>query len=591
MASSGVRQQAPILTGTLFAVGEANKKNSYLPAERWIAARSASAAVSSDKMATPSELSIEEIRNYLLENGGTARNHDVVKHFKKFLTDPETRVEARNRFKEYVNTLATIKNEEGEKYLVLKKKYRQNSLDLSSPEQSESPIATPDISTPVSPLRLPPPYRPPPPAPQSPSSNNGSSQPEESCSNFVLEEAAINGEKNDVDRTETGLSTSSPPVPPRRKSQDKIKIENKENVDRNKGGSEAVIKEDEAVVVNPGSTEQLSFRERMQRFNRMASETDLQGRPNGAITPTKKRSDKGADEDDSASVASQQLDGKSREWLVRAAQGDYQALAKLAAEEPRLARLKDPTSGTALHWAAKHGDENIVKLIAGTYKDYIKSVNETTNGGYTPLHIAMQFDHENIFNLLVQVYGANQEIRDYSGKKARQYLVSQEAAVSQDTFRKIKARKKHAEKDLGFLRIGSLNVRVKRTTEAFSQFLGVATSSASSNHEKIHKTWGSADNVQVDQKVMPPPKYAPIKKRRSRRAQDFSASRDHQVASQPSTPLLQGKVSRSSNSIHRRPTSTTAVNSNTTPRTQPNNDSDSDTACGFDSAWRGSAQL
>nr|XP_034185884.1 ankyrin repeat domain-containing protein SOWAHB isoform X10 [Osmia lignaria] len=552
MASSGVRQQAPILTGTLFAVGEANKKNSYLPAERWIAARSASAAVSSDKMATPSELSIEEIRNYLLENGGTARNHDVVKHFKKFLTDPETRVEARNRFKEYVNTLATIKNEEGEKYLVLKKKYRQNSLDLSSPEQSESPIATPDISTPVSPLRLPPPYRPPPPAPQSPSSNNGSSQPEESCSNFVLEEAAINGEKNDVDRTETGLSTSSPPVPPRRKSQDKIKIENKENVDRNKGGSEAVIKEDEAVVVNPGSTEQLSFRERMQRFNRMASETDLQGRPNGAITPTKKRSDKGADEDDSASVAS---------------------------------------GYTALHWAAKHGDENIVKLIAGTYKDYIKSVNETTNGGYTPLHIAMQFDHENIFNLLVQVYGANQEIRDYSGKKARQYLVSQEAAVSQDTFRKIKARKKHAEKDLGFLRIGSLNVRVKRTTEAFSQFLGVATSSASSNHEKIHKTWGSADNVQVDQKVMPPPKYAPIKKRRSRRAQDFSASRDHQVASQPSTPLLQGKVSRSSNSIHRRPTSTTAVNSNTTPRTQPNNDSDSDTACGFDSAWRGSAQL
>lgn len=32
----------------------------------------------------------------------------------------------------------------------------------------------------------------------------------------------------------------------------------------------------------------------------------------------------------------------------------------------------------ALHWGAKHGDENIVKLIAGTYKDYIKGVNETT---------------------------------------------------------------------------------------------------------------------------------------------------------------------------------------------------------------------
>lgn len=52
------------------------------------------------------------------------------------------------------------------------------------------------------------------------------------------------------------------------------------------------MQEDEAVAANPGSTEQLSFRERMQRFNRMASETDLQGRPNGNITPTKKRSDK-----------------------------------------------------------------------------------------------------------------------------------------------------------------------------------------------------------------------------------------------------------------------------------------------------------
>lgn len=31
--------------------------------------------------------------------------------------------------------------------------------------------------------------------------------------------------------------------------------------------------------------------------------------------------------------------------------------------------------------------------------------------------------------------GANQDVRDHSGKKARQYLVSQEAAVSQDTFR------------------------------------------------------------------------------------------------------------------------------------------------------------
>ncbi|EGI64514.1 hypothetical protein G5I_07021 [Acromyrmex echinatior] len=207
----------------------------------------------------------------------------------------------------------------------------------------------------------------------------------------------------------------------------------------------------------------------------------------------------------------------------------------------------------------------------------------------------MQFGHENIFNLLVQVYGANQDIRDYSGRKARQYLASQEAAVSQDTFHKIKARKKHAEKDLGFLRIGSLNVRVKRTTEAFSQFLGVATSSTTNNNnEKIHKSWGSADNVQLEQKLMPPPKYAPIKKRRSRRPQDFGSSQERQqVASQPTTPLLQGKMSRPNRTVQRRPTSTTSINSNSIASggVQQNGDSDSDTTCGFDSAWRGSAQL
>ncbi|XP_046413876.1 ankyrin repeat domain-containing protein SOWAHB isoform X3 [Neodiprion fabricii] len=483
-------------------------------------------------MATPSELSLEEIRKYLLDNGGTARNHDLVKHFKKFLTDPETRVEARNKFKEYVNSLATIRNEEGEKYLVLKKKYRHAPLSTSTSSSSltESGLPIPSSpSTPLSPLREPPPYRPPPPAAASPSS--GSADPRD--------RQDLGGDDGSGKVVEENQSVSSPPIPPRRKSQDKLRIEN--------NNKENVLPEGEKIVDD---------------------ETAVGG----------------TDEDDRASVASQ-LDGKSREWLVRAAQGDYQTLAKLAAEEPRLARLRDPSSYTALHWGAKHGNEDIVKLIAGTYKDYIKSVNETTNGGYTPLHIAMQFDHENIFNLLVQVYGANQDVRDYSGKKARQYLASQEAAVSQDTFRKIKARKKHAEKDIGFLRIGSLNVRVKRTTEAFSQFLGVATSNASATNEKIHKSWGSADNIQTEHKVMPPPKYAPIKKRRSRRAQDFNS---HQRNNNPH-PQGHGQVTDPpQRGLTQQPPPVTNVEVTSPP---PQNDSDSDNACGFDSAWRGSALM
>lgn len=54
------------------------------------------------------------------------------------------------------------------------------------------------------------------------------------------------------------------------------------------------------------------------------------------------------------------------------------------------------------------------------------------------------------------------------------------------------------EKDSGFLRIGSLNVRVKRTTEAVSNFLGVSQS----NLDKAHKTWGSADSIQVKKRLI-----------------------------------------------------------------------------------------
>jgi hypothetical protein len=42
-------------------------------------------------MAVSRGLSLEAIRDFMLENGGKVTNHDLVKHFKGFLTNPETR--------------------------------------------------------------------------------------------------------------------------------------------------------------------------------------------------------------------------------------------------------------------------------------------------------------------------------------------------------------------------------------------------------------------------------------------------------------------------------------------------------------------
>lgn len=90
-----------------------------------------------------------------------------------------------------------------------------------------------------------------------------------------------------------------------------------------------------------------------------------------------------------------------------------------------------------------------------------------------------------------------------------------------------------AEKDLGFLRIGSLNARVKKTRESFNSFMGgshqktlnrypphyhphhhqhqmmesqkIAVRSSAPQQQfkiddniKMHKSWGSADNIPIN---------------------------------------------------------------------------------------------
>lgn len=165
---------------------------------------------------------------------------------------------------------------QGEKYLVLKKKYRHDLDDLlpTSTYSPGSPLATPDFATlsPNSSLRDPPPYRPPPPAPLSPSSGEISSPsrtlsppPEElyatvnksrrtsvdqSSSNDGYVSYQRQDERANRMFEETESVISSPPVPPRRKSQDKMKLENKENINVDRGNNDyEVIKVSKTIEI------------------------------------------------------------------------------------------------------------------------------------------------------------------------------------------------------------------------------------------------------------------------------------------------------------------------------------------------------
>ena len=69
--------------------------------------------------------------------------------------------------------------------------------------------------------------------------------------------------------------------------------------------------------------------------------------------------------------------------------GDYHTLMKMLRDDPRLSKAKDFTTGyTALHWAAKQGNLDLVKLLAGNYQ---VNVNVRSFGGYTPLHLGKRF--------------------------------------------------------------------------------------------------------------------------------------------------------------------------------------------------------
>lgn len=115
----------------------------------------------------------------------------------------------------------------------------------------------------------------------------------------------------------------------------------------------------------------------------------------------------------------------AHEWLVKCAAGLWGHIYGLLLQDTRLAQKKDFMSGfTALHWAAKNGNSEMIHLLVdisrkrGTYVN----INSKAHGGYTPLHVAAMHGQSDVMVLLVQRYGANVNERDHDGKKALHYL-------------------------------------------------------------------------------------------------------------------------------------------------------------------------
>ncbi|XP_017556624.1 ankyrin repeat domain-containing protein SOWAHB-like [Pygocentrus nattereri] len=119
------------------------------------------------------------------------------------------------------------------------------------------------------------------------------------------------------------------------------------------------------------------------------------------------------------------LETTEHEWLVSSAVGHWGLLYGHLLNDTQLAEKRDFVSGfTALHWAAKCGNSDMVCKLIELSKEKGKGVdvNSKSFAGYTPLHIAALHDQEYIMKLLVQRYGADPNVRDNCGKKPHHYL-------------------------------------------------------------------------------------------------------------------------------------------------------------------------
>uniref|UniRef100_A0A671NG51 SOWAHA-C winged helix-turn-helix domain-containing protein n=1 Tax=Sinocyclocheilus anshuiensis TaxID=1608454 RepID=A0A671NG51_9TELE len=80
------------------------------------------------------EISEASLLEYICSSGGKVKNSDLSKTYKHFInhSDLQLRAKYREEFKLIIDRIAVVKSENGEKYLILKKKYRQQMQERES---------------------------------------------------------------------------------------------------------------------------------------------------------------------------------------------------------------------------------------------------------------------------------------------------------------------------------------------------------------------------------------------------------------------------------------------------------------------------
>ncbi|XP_061115231.1 ankyrin repeat domain-containing protein SOWAHB [Conger conger] len=322
------------------------------------------------------DVSEESLLEYIFRAGGRVKNADLLKTYKHFIShnDQHLRAKYREEFKLIIDRIAVVKSENGEKYLVLKKKYKQLMQEREAgPLRPSSTAQREGGEAPRGPRRL-------------------TSDPTETAE---VPKAALASHKGPaITITVTECPDNEGPEEGQQRGEVGEQLSS--------AGSEEILGPDpenlpeDAAIPADGEDQADGF-----TGSKSELEQDLE------------QEEEGTGSIGSNSVA---LDPLEKEWMQSAACGRLAQLSQLLKQEPSLAYKKDFTSFTALHWAAKHGKGDMAAMMANAGAD----VN--IKAGYTPLHIAALHGHQHIIDLLIGTYGAKENVRDYSGHFACHYL-------------------------------------------------------------------------------------------------------------------------------------------------------------------------
>ncbi|XP_074529461.1 ankyrin repeat domain-containing protein SOWAHA [Halichoeres trimaculatus] len=394
-------------------------------------------------------LTQESVLSFLLDHGGKVKNSDLLNNFRSEIScsDPAEKQHNRDLFKKLVNSVAVVKQIDEVKFVVVKKRYQ----DFVKEVGHDAPTKSSPMDDSFSSLNTSLSYSSPPHRVESARRIYSDIENNNVCLSTTRNGNYHNDAKHasmgsKQERTPSSTNSSSTDTTTLKvlnisRDQDSkarksgamfavvaIKSPPKEPVPETQEGLYSQMHENHTLITKVSKPVQnlnvQTYKKDAQSDSCLKTRQAEDTKPPVLlhVRPPNKTSRQGDDAKYSESVPLEQL---AHEWLVKCAAGLWGQIHGLLLQDPRLAQKKDFTSGfTALHWAAKDGNSDMIhKLVnisrkRGTYVN----INSKAHGGYTPLHIAAIHGHSDVIVLLVQRYGANVNLRDNDGKKAIHYL-------------------------------------------------------------------------------------------------------------------------------------------------------------------------